>query len=100
MKMSLDNEIVSSLRGLLAGAKKIVIVMHVNPDGDAMGACLAMYHSLLQLYPEQEIVLVSPNHYPAFLRWMDGSNKVLIFRDKQKIVRKDSRCRFDYLHGF
>lgn len=86
--MPFDNKVVGLLNDLLSSAKKIVIVMHVNPDGDAMGACLAMYHALLQLYPEQEVVMVSPNHYPAFLRWMDGANKVLIFKDKQRAVKE------------
>jgi len=88
MKVPIDNETVTLLSGLLGSTKKIVIVMHVNPDGDAMGACLALYHSLLQLYPEQEVVMVSPNHYPAFLQWMDGANKILIFKDKRKIVKE------------
>jgi len=86
--MPIDIETVSLLSGLLGDAKKIVIVMHVNPDGDAMGASLAIYHSLSQLYPEQEVVMVSPNHYPAFLRWMGTSDKILIFKDKRKIVKE------------
>ncbi|MDR0296321.1 MAG: bifunctional oligoribonuclease/PAP phosphatase NrnA [Prevotellaceae bacterium] len=88
MKLPIDSETVTLLSGLLGGAKKVVIVMHVNPDGDAMGACLALYHSLLQLYPEQEVVMVSPNHYPAFLQWMDGADKMLIFKDKRKTVKE------------
>ena len=88
MKVPIDIETVNRLRGLLDDAKKIVIVMHVNPDGDAMGACLAIYHSLLQLYPEQELTLVSPNHYPAFLQWMEYTDKILIFKDNRKIVKE------------
>jgi phosphoesterase RecJ-like protein len=86
--MPIDNEAVTLFNGLLDDAKQITIVMHVNPDGDAMGSCLAMYHALLQLYPEKEMVLVSPNHYPSFLRWINGADKVLIFKDKRKIVRE------------
>ncbi len=86
MERLIDNETVTSLKRLLADAKKVIVVMHVNPDGDAMGACLAMYHSLLQLYPEQEVIVVSPNHYPAFLQWMNGADKVLIFKENRKKV--------------
>ena len=86
--MPLDIETVTSFVELLGSAKQITIVMHVNPDGDAMGACLAMYHSLLQLYPQQEVVMVSPNHYPAFLQWIEGAEKVLIFKDRRKTVKE------------
>ena len=37
---------IKEVKALLATPKKIVIVPHRNPDGDAMGASLAMYHYL------------------------------------------------------
>jgi len=49
---------------------------------------LAIYHSVLQLYSEKEVVMVSPNHYPAFLQWLESSTKILIFKDKRKIVKE------------
>ncbi|MCL2097662.1 MAG: bifunctional oligoribonuclease/PAP phosphatase NrnA [Bacteroidales bacterium] len=88
MKLPIDIETVSILSRLLNESRKIVILMHVNPDGDAMGACLAIYHSVLQLYSEKEVVMVSPNHYPAFLQWLESSTKILIFKDKRKIVKE------------
>ncbi len=62
--------------------------MHVNPDGDAMGASIAMAQCLRLLYPEKEMIVVSPNHYPAFLGWMEGSADVLVFKDNRKGVKE------------
>ena len=46
--------------------KKIVIVPHRNPDGDAMGSTLGLYHFLLKL--NHEVVVISPNEFsPASL---------------------------------
>ena len=36
----------SDLKKLLAKTKTISIVTHVNPDGDAMGSSLGLYHYL------------------------------------------------------
>ena len=88
MSTPIDNASVAIFKDLLATAEKIVMVMHVNPDGDAMGASLAMAHCLRQLYPEKELVVVSPNHYPAFLGWMDGAADILVFKDNRKGVKE------------
>jgi phosphoesterase RecJ-like protein len=38
---------IKALQQLLSTAKKVVIVPHKNPDGDAMGSTLALYHYLI-----------------------------------------------------
>lgn len=57
--------------------KKVVIVPHRNPDGDAIGACLAMYHYLK--IKGHTPTVVSPNDYPDFLKWLPGSREVYKF---------------------
>src|SRR5690606_33574918 len=39
----------------LAGAKKIVIVGHVRPDGDCIGSCTALYQYLMNIKDELDI---------------------------------------------
>ncbi len=51
--------------------------MHQKPDADAMGASLALYNYLIQL--GHEVAVISPTNFPAFLKWMPGSDKVLDF---------------------
>ncbi len=70
------------IQQLLSTPKKIAIIPHRNPDGDAMGSTLGLYHFLLKNnhFP----TVVSPNEYPDFLAWMPGSETVKIY-EKDKI---------------
>lgn len=71
---------------LLSTPKKIAIIPHRGPDGDAMGSTLALYHFLLK--NNHEAVVVSPNEFPDFLAWMPGSETVKIFeKDKQNCTK-------------
>ena len=75
-----ENQI-ATLLSLLASPKKIAIIPHRNPDGDAMGSTLALYHFLLKL--NHQPTVISPNEFPDFLAWLPSSEKVLIFeKDK------------------
>lgn len=69
-----------AVKNLLESPKKIVIIPHRNPDGDAIGACLAMQHYLQK--KNHEVSVVSPNELPSFLMWMPSANEILKF-DKQ-----------------
>ncbi|WP_317169881.1 DHH family phosphoesterase [Moheibacter lacus] len=64
------------LKNLLSQPKRIVLIPHRNPDGDAIGSTLAMLHYLSKLGHECEIV--APNDFPKFLKWMDGAKKINI----------------------
>ena len=71
---------------LLSTPKKIAIIPHRSPDGDAMGSTLGLYHFLLKNnhFP----TVVSPNEFPEFLAWMPSSETVKIFEKDKKIVPK------------
>lgn len=43
---------INELKSFLATPKKISIVCHRNPDGDAMGSSLGLLHFLKQLHHE------------------------------------------------
>jgi phosphoesterase RecJ-like protein len=68
---------IQTIKSLLATPKKIVIIPHRNPDGDAMGSTLGLYHFLLKL--KHDVLVISPNEYPEFLDWMPGSKTVLTY---------------------
>ena len=71
---------------LLSTPKKIAIIPHRGPDGDAMGSTLALYHFLLK--NNQEAVVVSPNEFPDFLAWIPGSESIKIFeKDKENCTK-------------
>ena len=73
---------IQAIQLLLSTPKKIAIIPHRSPDGDAMGSSLGLYHFLLKNnhYP----VVISPNEFPEFLAWMPGSETVKIFEKDKK----------------
>ena len=68
---------VRALKTLLSSPQKIVIIPHKNPDGDAIGAALAL-NFYLKLTGHNTTV-ISPNDYPQFLKWMPGTAEVINF---------------------
>ena len=63
----------------------IVICTHVNPDGDAIGSSLALKH-YLERKGKQAIVVV-PNIFPDFLKWLPGADSILIYTKQQGQVK-------------
>ncbi|OYX84178.1 MAG: DHH family phosphoesterase [Flavobacteriales bacterium 32-34-25] len=73
---------IQAIQSLLATPKKIAIIPHRNPDGDAMGSTLGLYHFLTK--NNHEATVISPNEFPDFLAWLPGSETVQIFeKDKE-----------------
>lgn len=70
---------IQAITELLAIPKKIAIIPHRSPDGDAMGSTLGLYHFLLKL--NQQPVVIAPNDFPEFLAWLPASETVLIFEN-------------------
>ena len=74
---------IQAIRELLLTPKKIVIVPHRSPDGDAMGSTLGLYHFLKKL--NHEAVVIAPNEFPDFLAWLPAAETVLIYeKDREK----------------
>lgn len=81
---------IDDLKSFLETPKNIVIVGHRNPDGDAMGATLGLFHYLSKKGHNPTVVV--PNEYPDFLHWLPGSKKVYRFdvqnNQSQKAIRR------------
>jgi len=65
------------LKNLLSQPKRIVIVCHKNPDGDAIGSSLGLYFYLRK--NKHDVSVIVPNDYPSFLKWLPGNNEVIIY---------------------
>ncbi|MGA9636941.1 DHH family phosphoesterase [Flavobacterium sp.] len=77
---------IQAIQLLLATPKKITIIPHRNPDGDAMGSTLALYHFLLKF--NHEAIVMVPNEFPDFLAWLPGSDTVKVFeKDKENCTK-------------
>ena len=74
------------LKQELSGPKKIVIVTHRNPDGDAYGSSLGLYWYLLK--HGHEVKVVSPNDCPEFLKWLPGEEDIVIYEADPEAGRK------------
>ncbi|MFD2550454.1 bifunctional oligoribonuclease/PAP phosphatase NrnA [Bizionia sediminis] len=71
----MKTDAILKIKQYLNTPQKIVIVPHKNPDGDAIGASLGLFHFLKT--QEQNPVIIAPNDYPEFLKWMPGDSEIL-----------------------
>jgi phosphoesterase RecJ-like protein len=71
----MKTEDIAAIKTLLSTPKNIVIVCHKNPDGDAIGSTLGLYHYLIKHNHKAQVI--TPNNYPDFLKWVPGENTVL-----------------------
>ncbi len=71
----MNKQDISHIKQLLSSKKKIVIVPHKNPDGDAIGSTLGLYHYLIK--GNHEVNVLVPNDYPTFLKWIPGNDTIL-----------------------
>jgi phosphoesterase RecJ-like protein len=80
----LQDKELKALKESLSTPKKITIVSHRNPDGDAIGSSLGLLHVLEKM--KHEVHFVSPNDYPSFLSWMPGVVKTIIFESNTEVA--------------
>lgn len=66
-----------TLDEVLRTPRRIAIICHVNPDGDAIGSSLAFSQFLRNLGHEVEVMV--SNDFPGFLAWMPGAQEILIY---------------------
>ncbi|TYA84382.1 DHH family phosphoesterase [Seonamhaeicola marinus] len=71
----MNKDDIYSIKQLLSSPKNIVIVPHKNPDGDAIGSTLGLYHYLIK--GNHNTNVLTPNDYPSFLKWIPGEDTIL-----------------------
>jgi bifunctional oligoribonuclease and PAP phosphatase NrnA len=71
----MTNKDIIEIKQLLETPKRIVIVPHKNPDGDAIGSSLGLYHYLKA--KKHDVVVIAPNDYPNFLKWIPGEKTII-----------------------
>jgi len=79
-------ENIHELKAQLASPKDIVIISHRNPDGDAIGSSLGLYHYLLSQGHAVHVVL--PSEYPDAFLWMPGIQNIIVFDSDQERTRE------------
>ena len=66
-----------------SASENILLISHINPDGDSVGAQLALYHYFKAI--GKNVDMMAPNNLQEFLKWMDGAVQINIFtKDRKK----------------
>lgn len=89
-----ENDI-KSLRGYIHNYNDIIITCHVSPDGDAVGACLALCH-LLRGIGKNSIVIL-PDQAPKNLSFLHGYRGMLpytMFQNRANVLIEKAELIF------
>lgn len=62
----------------IARAERILILSHINPDGDAIGSLLGMWHALQAL--GKRAVPLASSALPSYALWLPGVEQVQIYQ--------------------
>lgn len=92
-------ELITKFKEWQNECKQFVIIAHTNPDGDAIGSSLALYHYLK--YLRKNVCVIMPNQFPDFLRWLPGADNIMnydYYTDvaNRKIAEADVICCLDF----
>ncbi len=84
MLSKFENQIIKAKKEL-SSPKKVTIVSHYNPDGDAVSSSLGLYHFLKKY--EHDVKVVLPGEFHEFLKWMPESENIVLYTtDKNKAL--------------
>jgi len=77
----MNSQDILEIKELLSSPKRIVIIPHKNPDGDAIGSTLGLLHYLLKL--NHQAVVIAPNDFPNFLKWIPKQDTIFKYETEQ-----------------
>lgn len=71
-----DSKEFSQFKQLITDAKRILISTHVQPDGDGLGAEVALYHYLKR--SRKSVRIYNPDHLPKRYKFLDPKGEILL----------------------
>lgn len=77
----MENTDFDKISGLLDKPRNILITTHTSPDGDAIGASLALFGYLIKKNHHVQVMIPDPD--PTFLHWMPYHDQLLVFNLNQ-----------------
>tara|TARA_B100000767_G_C19777511_1_gene543556 strand:- start:4855 stop:5901 length:1047 start_codon:yes stop_codon:yes gene_type:complete len=86
LSVVMTNNFIQVLKSQLSTPKKVIIIPHKNPDGDALGSCLGLKHFLDQMGHLTNVI--SPNEYPKFLDWLPGQESILKYNQAEEACQE------------
>jgi bifunctional oligoribonuclease and PAP phosphatase NrnA len=76
MTLPITHEL-EAARALIAGARDVTLVAHVQPDADALGSALALGLALRQRGATVRVTFGEPADTPESLRWLDVADLIV-----------------------
>lgn len=70
---------IKSLKKFFQTPRKLAITTHRNPDGDAIGSSLALYHYFRK--KGHHVAVIVPNGFGESLKWLPGNNGLIHFEN-------------------
>jgi phosphoesterase RecJ-like protein len=95
----IHNDNIQALQAMIADARKISIVTHQKPDGDAMGSSIALYH-YLRMCGKDSVRIILNDRFPGYLDFLTSDipqGGILFFQEMQdtaEILLRDSDLIF------
>ncbi|WP_185850528.1 DHH family phosphoesterase [Blattabacterium cuenoti] len=83
----------SNINGI--NKKKIVLLPHDHPDGDALGSSLALLFYLRKL--QHNVDLISSTEYSKSFQWLPGIKDIIVFSEKNKFLIRKKIENSDYI---
>lgn len=77
---------INTLKELLSTPAQIAVLIHTNPDGDAVGSGLGLLHYLKQL--KHSVQVISPTQLPLNMRWLPAADEIIIYEMAKNTARK------------
>ena len=68
---------VTAIKEQLSNSKNLIITSHKNPDGDAVGSAMGLFHVLKNEGFEVHVIL--PDRFPDFLKWMPATEGIIYY---------------------
>jgi phosphoesterase RecJ-like protein len=82
----LDKQSKIKISKIIEKRDPVVVISHLNPDGDALGSAIALALYLRKLGVPASVIM--PNKVPEFLQWLPGYDTVVIYQGNKKKCRK------------
>jgi phosphoesterase RecJ-like protein len=80
----IDLGFIQAVKECLSHEANIAIIIHYNPDGDAVGAAMGLFNYLKRKF---HVKVIIPNNFPDFLGWIEGASQALIFsRNREEVI--------------
>lgn len=82
-----------AVRVLVERSRRILVLTHHNPDGDAMGSLLGMWHALRG--QGKGVFAIVCREVPRFCRWLPGCEQVISYLPATPLPEADLICLVD-----